>query len=151
MQILTQIWLWLLAMSFGIVKIKQKKEQNPEMKSLCYSYQVLKIRTEPLSIWALASSWNIRATTFKFITGEVANGRLMFWSADWFSWIRPCTFCLCKKNWWGRISNFLVLQHLNFLSVLTPCFCYCQSCSGTLQVELTGAGQVMLCDGSQSE
>lgn len=149
MKILTQIWLWLLAMSFGIVKIKQRKEQNPEKKSQCYSYQVPKIRTESLSIWALASSWNIRATTFKFIIGEMTDGRLIFWSASWFSWIRSCTFCLCRKNWRGSTSGFVVL--LNFLSVLTPCFCYCQSYADIAQVELTGAGQVMLYDGSHSE
>lgn len=67
-------------MSFGIGKIKQRKEQNPEKKSQSYSYQVLQIRTEPLSIWALASSWNIGVTTFKFIIGEMTNGRLIFWS-----------------------------------------------------------------------
>lgn len=126
-KILTQILQWLLAISFGIVKIKQREEQNPEKKSQCYSYQVLKIGTEPLSIWAMGSSWNTRDTTFKFIIGEMANGRLMFWSANWFSWIRSCTFCLCK-NWQGSTSDFLVL--LNFLSVLIPCFCYCESYTG---------------------
>lgn len=101
------------------------------------------------SIWALANSQNIRATTFEFIIGEMADRRLMSWSANWFSWIRSCTFCLCKKNWWWSTSDFLVL--LYFLSVLTPCFCYSQSYAGISQVELTGASQVMLCDGSHSE
>lgn len=110
-------------------KTKERAKSWKEISVLLISRA--KVRTEPLSIWAMASSWNIRATTFKFITGEKANGRLMFWSANWFSWI---ALSVC-----ARISEEALLTFLYswIFCQYWPCFCYCQSYTGISQVELT--------------